>query len=51
VENYAGRARENGADDRDIVLAIEIGKSVRKGAAARMDEFISTQFKELYKNS
>jgi hypothetical protein len=46
VENYAGRARENGADEKDILMAIEIGKSVRKGSATKMDEFISTVFKE-----
>ncbi|MDA8241490.1 MAG: hypothetical protein M0Z67_14135 [Nitrospiraceae bacterium] len=45
MENHAGRARENGADEREIAMAIEIGKSVRKGSAARMDEFISTVFK------
>jgi hypothetical protein len=46
VENHAGRARDNGADEREIAMAIEIGKSVRKGSAARMDEFISTSFKD-----
>jgi len=45
MENHAGRARENGADEHDIIMAIEIGKSVRKGAMARMDEFIAARFK------
>jgi AhpD family alkylhydroperoxidase len=35
----ATKARENGADDQEIVEAIEIGKMVRKGAASKMDEF------------
>ena len=44
MEHHAGRAREKGADDQDIVMAIEIGKSVRKGAATRMDQYVSNAF-------
>lgn len=32
-------ARENGADEQEIVEAIEVGKMVRKGAACKMDQF------------
>lgn len=46
MEHHAGRAREGGADEQEISMAIEIGKSVRKGAASRMDNFISTRFKD-----
>jgi hypothetical protein len=45
VEHHAGRARENGVDDQEVVMAIEIGKSIRKGAAARMDQYLSKAFK------
>ncbi len=45
MEHHAGRAREIGADDQEIVMAIEIGKSIRKGAAARMDQYVSDAFK------
>ena len=33
------KARENGADDREIAEAIEIGKTVRAGAASKMDKY------------
>ena len=36
-----GRARENEVDDADIMEAIEEGKMVRAGSAARMDQYIS----------
>ena len=36
------KARENGADDREIAEAIEIGKMVREGAANKMDSFAAT---------
>ena len=33
------RALENGADAQDIQEAISVGKMVRQGAAAKMDDF------------
>ncbi len=35
-----GRARENGVNDEDIMEAIEEGKKIRAGSAARMDKYI-----------
>jgi len=35
------KALENGADEREIAEAIEIGKMVRRGAASKMDKFAS----------
>ncbi len=35
-----------GVDVKDIVMAIEIGKATRKGAATRMDQYVSAHFKE-----
>lgn len=34
-------ALECGANEREIAEAIEVGKSVRKGAASKMDKFAS----------
>lgn len=45
MEHHTGRARAIGIDEQEIVMAVEIGKSIRKGAAARMDQYISTAFK------
>jgi AhpD family alkylhydroperoxidase len=41
LEVNCTRALENGADEQEIMEAIEIGKMVRKGAASKMDRFIS----------
>lgn len=46
MQHHASRAREVGVDVQDIVMAIEIGKATRKGAAARMDQYVSAVFKE-----
>ncbi len=35
-----------GVDVKDIMMAIEIGKATRKGAAARIDEYVSAHFKQ-----
>jgi hypothetical protein len=34
-------ARESGADEQEIVIAIAVGKNVRRGAASKMDKFAS----------
>jgi AhpD family alkylhydroperoxidase len=36
---YVSKAKETGADEREIAMAIEVAKAVRKGAAAKMDDF------------
>ena len=33
------KAREAGADDEEISVAVVVAKAVRKGAAAKMDDF------------
>jgi len=42
LEYHVAKARENGANDQEISEAIAVGKMVRKGAAAKMDQFTST---------
>jgi len=42
IEYHVAKARENGANDQEIAEAIEVAKMVRKGAASKTDEFIST---------
>lgn len=42
LEHHANKARENGADEQEIMEAIEVALTVRKGSAAKMDTFIST---------
>ena len=41
LQYHTNKAIEFGADAGEIAEAIEMGKRVRKGAAARMDEFSS----------
>ena len=36
---HRNKALESGADAGEIAEAIEVGKQVRKGAAAKMDEY------------
>lgn len=42
LEYHAGKALENGATEKEISEAIEIGKIVRSGAALKMDRFVPT---------
>ncbi len=37
LDYHAGKARELGAADAEILTAIEVGKQVRAGAAGKMD--------------
>ena len=39
LEFHVAKARQHGAGAREISTAIAVGKTVRKGAAAKMDEF------------
>ncbi len=41
LEYHVGKARENGACDKEISQAIAVGRTVRKGALGKMDRFIS----------
>jgi len=41
LQYHVGKALEAGAESQEITEAIEVGKMVRKGAAAKMDSFAS----------
>jgi AhpD family alkylhydroperoxidase len=43
LEINVAKALENGADKQEIVEAIEVGKTVRKGATSKMDRFAQSQ--------
>jgi len=42
LQFHANKALESGCDEQEIAEAIEMGKAVRKGAAAKMDKFASS---------
>jgi AhpD family alkylhydroperoxidase len=42
LDTRAGKARELGIADADILTAIEVGKMVRTGAAKKMDQFVAS---------
>ena len=42
LEYHVRKARENDASDQEIMEAIGVAKTVRKGAAGKMDEAVST---------
>lgn len=39
LTSHVEKALKSGADPQEVTVAIEIGNRVRKGAAARMEEF------------
>lgn len=39
LDYHIKKAKENGASEQDISAAINVGKTVRKGAAYKMDEY------------
>jgi AhpD family alkylhydroperoxidase len=39
LQSTVAIALENGANEREIAEAIQVGKRVRKGAASKMDKF------------
>jgi len=39
LQYHVSKARESGADDEEIAVAIAVAKGVRKGASAKMDDF------------
>jgi AhpD family alkylhydroperoxidase len=44
LETNVSKALENGADEQEIAEAVAVGKMVRKGAAYKMDKFISITY-------
>lgn len=42
---HISKAKENGADEQEIGAAIAVAKMVRKGATAKMDQYVSVVFK------
>ena len=42
LQHHAEKALANGADYGEVAAAIEVGKLVRKGASAKMDQFSSS---------
>lgn len=42
LEYHVNKAKEHGATDLEISEAITIGKTVRKGAAYKMDDYSAT---------
>ena len=41
LQSSVAVALKSGADEQDIVEAMEVGKRVRRGAASKMDKFAS----------
>ena len=39
LQYHAEQAREHGAEEEEIAAAVAVGRTVRKGAAAKMDDF------------
>jgi AhpD family alkylhydroperoxidase len=39
LQYHVSKAQESGADDEEIEIAVAVAKAVRKGAAAKMDDF------------
>jgi len=42
LQYHGEKAIEVGADPQEVAAAIEVGKQVRKGASAKMDQFSSS---------
>lgn len=42
LQYHVAKARENGTSEQEIQEAIQIGRTVRKGAAYKMDQYIAT---------
>jgi AhpD family alkylhydroperoxidase len=48
LEINLARARECSANEDELAQAIWVGRMVRKGAASKLDEFVSSLFKPFY---
>jgi len=46
IQYHTEKALASGADSAEVQAAIEVGKQVRKGASAKMDQF-SSSMKEI----
>ncbi|MDF2499437.1 MAG: alkylhydroperoxidase like protein AhpD family [Anaerosporomusa subterranea] len=42
LQYHVAKAKENGVSEHDIQEAITVGRTVRKGAAYKMDQYIAT---------
>lgn len=42
LQYHTSEAQKSGADEQDIMEAIEVGKMVRRGAAGKMDKFVAS---------
>lgn len=42
LQYHISEAKKSEADEQDIMDAIDVGKMVRRGAAAKMDKFAAT---------
>lgn len=42
LQYHVSEGLKSGADDREILEAIEVGKMVRRGAASKMDKFAAS---------
>ena len=42
LQYHTSEARKSGADEQDVMEAIDVGKMVRRGAAAKMDKVAAT---------
>ena len=42
VKYHAAKAKETGATEQEVTDAVAVGKMVRKGAAAKMDQLVAS---------
>ena len=42
LQYHVKKASESGADEQEIADAVEIGRTVRKGASSKMDKFAAS---------
>jgi AhpD family alkylhydroperoxidase len=42
LQYHTSEAQKSGADEQEIMEAIDVGKMVRRGAAAKMDKFAAS---------
>ena len=41
---HVDRAKESGADEQEIIEAIDVAKMIQKGAESQMEQLVSTVF-------
>lgn len=42
LQYHSSEAEKSGADEQEVMEAIEMGKMVRRGAASKMDKFVAS---------